>query len=72
MKHKLVLLERRAIRIVEELAGQAMITSMPDQEGYVTIEIDIRHSADLLFFFHAGMECGKDFEREWRAERKAA
>ncbi len=72
MTHKLVLLERRANRIVEEMAGQAKIISAPDQEGYVAIEIDIRYSSDLLFFFYAGMECGKDFEREWRAEHKAA
>ena len=58
MKYTLTLLERRAQVIVNEMEGQAMITSMPDNDGYVKILIEIRHSADLLFLYHAGIKCG--------------
>ena len=72
MTHTLTLLERRAIRIVEEMAGQARIVSAPDHEGYVKIEIEIRYSTDILFLFHAGMTCGMDLMKESRAQLMTA
>jgi hypothetical protein len=72
MTDRISVLERRANRIVEAMNGQAKIVTEPDHEGYVRVEIEVRHAADLLFLYHAGIQCGMDLAAECDERLRAA
>lgn len=72
MKYKISLKEQRAQLVVKELNNGTKITSEPDEEGWVCLEVEIDHAFDVLAMYHAGMEATRQADREWKEAREVA
>jgi hypothetical protein len=72
MTYKIILKEQRAQLVVKELNNATRITSEPDHEGWVSIEVHINNGYDALSLYHAGMRAQMQAEKEFAAERKVS
>ena len=72
MTYKISLKEQRAQVVVNTMNNGTKIVGEPDQEGWVTIVIEINNDYDALSLYHAGMEAKAQQNREWEEARKTA
>jgi hypothetical protein len=72
MTYKISLKEQRAQVVVNAMNNGTRITSEPDNEGWVSLEVEIHHASDALALYHAGMEASRQQQREWEKARVAA
>jgi hypothetical protein len=72
MTHKIVLKEQRAQLVVKEMNNGTKITSEPDAEGWVALEVEIVGSSDVLALYFAGMSAARQADREREEARRAA
>jgi hypothetical protein len=70
MTYKISLKESRAQLVVKELNNGTKITSEPDNDGWVVLEVEIDHAFDILSLYHAGMEAARQMDNEWKQSRK--
>jgi len=71
MTYSIVLKEQRAQLVVKELNNDTKITSEPDNEGWVSVQVVIEGSFDVLALYHAGMEAKRQMDKEFDESRKA-
>lgn len=67
MTYKIVLKERRAQLVVKEMNNGTKIISEPDQEGWVTVAVELSHDFDALALYHAGMEAKRQMDQDFKA-----
>ena len=72
MTYRICLKEQRAQVVVKEMNNGTKIVGEPDNEGWVTLEVEIDGTFDVLALYHAGMEAMRQVDREREEARKAA
>jgi hypothetical protein len=72
MTYKIILKEQRAQVVVKERNNGTRITSEPDNEGSLSLEVEIDHASDVLALYHSGMEACRQQQGEWEKARKVA
>lgn len=65
MTYKIVLREQRAQLVVKEMNNGTRITSEPDNEGWVGLEVVIDNGYDILSLYHAGMSAQRQHDEEF-------
>lgn len=68
MTYKIYLREPKAQIVVNELKNGTKITSEPDENGWVELEVVIENRVDVLHLYHAGMEAERYADAEFRSK----
>lgn len=72
MTYKITLKEQRAQLVVNELNNATRITSEPDQDGWVCLEIHLDSSYDALCLYHAGVAAKRQMDEEFFESKKVS
>lgn len=67
MTYTIILKERRAQLVVNEMNNGTKIVTEPDHEGWVKVAVELTHDYHALALYHAGMEAKKQFDADWKS-----